>query len=96
MADDHGGAATGDAIAMDMPAHEATYDGFIAITEISVVVLLCILLELVLWGLKGQGLIALIGFVLMSAAAAFGGLSGLNWRAVLPIFVLLGLACIVL
>jgi len=95
MADDHGAATAGDIDAMDMPAHEATYESFVAITEISVVVLMCILLELVLWGLKGQGLIALIGFVLMSAAAAFGGLSGLSWRAVLPIFILLGLACIV-
>ena len=96
MAGDHGAMAAGDVDDMDMPEHEATYDSFVAITEISVVVLLSILLELVLWGLKGQGLVALIGFVLMAAAAAFGGLSGLTWRAVLPIFLLLGLACIVL
>jgi hypothetical protein len=38
----------------------------------------------------------LTGFILTIAAAAFGGMSGLTWRAVLPVFVLLGLACIVL
>ena len=94
MAGDHAAATAGDG--MDMPAHEETYSSFVAITEITVVALLCIILELVLWGLKGQGLIALMGFVLTCGAAAFGGISGLNWRAVLPIFVLLGLACIVL
>jgi len=96
MADDHGGAMAADASDADLLEHEATYSSFIALTEISVVVLICILLELVLWGLEGQGLVALIGFVLMAAAAAFGGLSGLTWRAVAPILVLLGLACIVL
>jgi hypothetical protein len=94
MADDHGAMSAADG--MDMPAHESTYSGFVALTETTVVALLCILLELVLWGLKGQGLIALLGFVLTAAAAAFGGLSGLTWRAVLPVFLLLGLACIVL
>ena len=94
MAGDHAAATAGDG--MDMPEHEATYASFVAITETSIAALLCIVLELVLWGLKGQGLIALMGFVLTCGAAAFGGISGLNWRAVLPIFVLLGLACIVL
>jgi hypothetical protein len=93
MAGEHGASGAGDF--MDMPEHDSTYAAFVAITEISIVALLCILLELVLWGLKGQGLLALIGFVLTCGAAAFGGVSGLNWRAVLPIFVLLGLACIV-
>ncbi|WP_158817027.1 aa3-type cytochrome c oxidase subunit IV [Methylocapsa sp. S129] len=94
MADDHS-AATADN-GMDMPAHEATYAAFIALTETSVVTLICIVLELVLWGLKGQGAIALIGFVLTIGAATFGSMSGLTWRAVLPVLVLLGLACIVL
>jgi hypothetical protein len=53
-------------------------------------------LLLVLWGLKGDGGVAFIGFCLTLAAAAFGGYSGLTWRAVLPVFILLGLACIVL
>ena len=94
MADDHSVATASDV--MDMPAHEEMYADFLALTEISVVSLLCIILLLVLWGLKGDGGVALIGFLLTLAAAAFGGLSGLTWRAVLPVFVLLGLACIVL
>ncbi|HLW91007.1 MAG TPA: aa3-type cytochrome c oxidase subunit IV [Roseiarcus sp.] len=93
MADDHS-AASGDT--MDMPAHEDMYADFLTLTEISVAGLLCILLELVLWGLKGDGGVAFIGFVLTVAAAVFGVLTGLTWRAILPVFVLLGLACIVL
>jgi hypothetical protein len=94
MADDHSVATASDV--MDMPAHEEMYADFLALTEISVVSLLCIILILVLWGLKGDGGVALIGFFLTLAAAAFGGLSGLTWRAVLPVFVLLGIACIIL
>jgi Na+(H+)/acetate symporter ActP len=93
MADDHSVATADD---MDMPAHEETYAGFLALTEITVVSLLCIVLLLVLWGLEGHGFVAFIGLVLTIAAALFGGLSGLTWRAVLPVFLLLGLACIVL
>jgi hypothetical protein len=94
MADNHSVAAADDP--MDMPAHREMYADFLALTEISIVSLLCILLLLVLWTLKGYGGVALIGFFLTIAAAAFGALSGLTWRAVLPVFVLLGLACIVL
>jgi Bacterial aa3 type cytochrome c oxidase subunit IV len=94
MADDHTLAAVDGG--MDMPAHEATYAGFVALTETSVVALISIVLELVLWGLKGHGGIALIGFVLTLAAAGFGSVSGLTWRAGLPVLILLGLACIVL
>ena len=94
MADDHSAATAEDV--MDMPAHRETYADFLALTEISIISILFILLLLVLWGLKGDGGVALIGFFLTLAAAAFGGLSGLTWRAVLPVFVLLGLACIVL
>ena len=93
MASEHG--ALGASEGMDMPAHESTYSAFVALTETSIVALLCVLLELVLWGLKGQGLLALIGFVLTCAAAAFGGVSGLTWKAVVPVFLLLGLACII-
>ena len=93
MASDHGAATSSDD--MDMPAHEETYSAFVALTETTLVALLCIILELVLWGLKGQGFVALVGFVLTAAAATFGGVSGLTWRAVLPVFLLLGLACIV-
>jgi hypothetical protein len=94
MADDHTLAAVDGG--MDMPAHEATYASFLALTETTIVVLICILLELVLWGLKGQGFAALVGFVLTLGAGAFGGMTGLTWRAVLPVVLLLGLACIVL
>jgi hypothetical protein len=94
MADDHTLAAVDGG--MDMPAHEATYAAFVGLTETCVVALICIVLELVLWGLQGHGGIALIGFVLTIGAATFGSMSGLTWRAVLPVFLLLGLACIVL
>src|ERR1700689_4828989 len=94
MADDHTLAAVDGG--MHMPAHVATYAAFVGLTESWVVALLSIVLELVLWGLKGQGAVALIVFVLTIGAAAFGGMSGLSWRAGLPVFLLLGLACIVL
>ena len=87
---------TADNDAMDLAEHESTYASFVSLTEVSIVFLLSIILELVLWGLKGHGFIALIGFVVASAAATFGALTGLTWRAVLPVFLLLGLACIVL
>ena len=94
MADDHTLAAVDGG--MDMPAHEATYASFLALTETTVVALVCILLELVLWGLQGHGFAALIGFILTIGASAFGAMTGLTWRAVLPVAALLGLACIVL
>ena len=94
MANDHGAAMADDP--MDMAAHESTYANFIALTEIIVVHLLCIVLLLVLWTLEGHGFIALIGLILTAIAAMIGGLTGLGWRAVAPVFVLIGLACIVL
>ena len=94
MADDHSIATAGDD--MDLPAHEETYADFLTILEITVVSLLCILLQLVLAGLKGQVAVAIIGFFLTAGAAWFGFATGLTWRAVLPVFLLLGLACIVL
>jgi Bacterial aa3 type cytochrome c oxidase subunit IV len=94
MADDHSIATAGDD--MDLPAHEETYADFLTILEITVLSLFCILLQLVLWGLKGHLAIAAIGFVLTGGAAWFGFATGLGWRAVLPVFLLLGLACIVL
>jgi hypothetical protein len=57
---------------------------------------LCIVLLLVLWGLQGHGFLALIGLILTAAAGAVGGLTGLGWKMVLPVFALIGLACIVL
>ena len=94
MADDHG-AATLDG-GMDMPAHEETYSTFVGLVEIVVLHILCIILLLVLWGLKGYPIIALIGFILTLGSGAIGGFTGLGWKAVLPVFVLLGVACIVL
>jgi len=94
MADDHSVAtADGD---LDLAAHVSTYGTFVALTTTIIATLICVLLALVLWGLEGHGGVALIGFVLALAAAAYGGLTGANWRAVAPIVVLLGLACIVL
>jgi hypothetical protein len=94
MADDHS-VATADAD-MDLADHVATYGSFVALTGTVIATLICIVLELVLWGLKGHGGVALIGFALTAAAALFGGLTGANWRAVAPVMILLGLACIVL
>ncbi len=81
---------------MDMAAHESTYEGFIAATEITVVYVLSIVLMLVLWGIEGHGFVALLGFILASAAAAIAATLNLGWRAGMPVFLLLGLAAIVL
>lgn len=94
MVDDHSVAtADGD---IDLAEHVSTYASFVALTATAIATLLCIVLELVLWGLEGHGGVALIGFALTVAAAVYGGLTGANWRAVAPVVVLLGLACIVL
>ena len=94
MADNHSVAtADGD---IDLAAHVATYASFVALTGTIIVTLICIILELVLWGLEGHGGVALIGFALTAGAALFGGLTGAGWRAVAPVMVLLGLASIVL
>jgi hypothetical protein len=94
MANNHGAATADDP--MDMAEHESTYAGFVALTETVVVVLLNILLMLVLWGLEGHGFVALVGMILTILAATVGGLTGMGWRVVAPVFVLLGLACIIL
>ena len=94
MTNNHGATTANDP--MDMAAHEATYAGFVSLTEIVVAHLLCIILLLILWTLEGHGFIALIGLILTMLSAAVGGLTGAGWRTVAPVFVLLGLACIVL
>jgi hypothetical protein len=94
MADNHGVATADDD--RDLPAHEASYVQFLATTQLVIVVLLCHLLLLVLWGLQGHPIVALIGFILTMISATVGALTGLGWTSVAPIFVLLGLACIVL
>jgi hypothetical protein len=94
MASDHGAATADDP--MDMAEHEATYAGFVALTEIVVAHLLCIVLLLVLWGLEGHGFVALVGLILTMLSGAVGALTGMGWRAIAPVFVLLGVLCIVL
>jgi hypothetical protein len=92
---DHAVAAKGD-LGIDLPAHEQTYAGFVSLTENVTVHILNIILLLVLWGLEGHPFVALIGFILNIAAFALGRLMGLSWRLSAGLFVLLGLACIVL
>jgi hypothetical protein len=81
---------------MDLPAHEGTYAAFLKLVEVMVVVLLAHVLLLVLWGIEGHGFVALIEFVLILIAGAIGWATDLSWRAPLPIFLLIGLTCIVL
>ena len=79
---------------LDLPAHEATYAEFVELTKIVIVVVLGHVLLLVLWGLEGYGWLALVGLILLDGAAFIGGLTGLGWKAVGPVFALIGLACI--
>ena len=96
MADNHGVATVDDDLDLDLPAHESTYVQFLFTVQLTIVVLLCILLLLVLWGLEGHSIVALIGFIVTMVAATVGALTGLGWKGVATIFVLLGLACVVL
>ncbi len=92
---DHAGVAKAD-LGVDLPAHEETYAGFVGLTENLTVHVLNIILLLVLWGLEGHPFVALVGFILNIIATALGALTGLGWRLAAGLFVLLGLACIVL
>jgi Bacterial aa3 type cytochrome c oxidase subunit IV len=92
---EHAGVAKAD-IGIDLPAHEQTYAGFVSLTENITVHILNIVLLLVLWGLEGHPFVALIGFILNIAASALAGPTGLGWRLPAGVFVLLGLACIIL
>ncbi len=92
---DHAIAAKGD-LGVDLPAHEATYAGFVSLTENITVHILNIVLLLVLWGIEGHPFVALFGFILNIVATALAGVTGLGWRLPGAVFVLLGLACIVL
>jgi hypothetical protein len=94
MANDHGAATLDSGI--DLPAHEDTYSTFIGLVETVVTIVLCIVLLLVLWGLEGNPILALIGFIVTLGAGAIGGLTGLGWKAVLPVAALLAIGCIVL
>ncbi len=94
MADIHGVATADDDL--DFEAHESTYAQFVALTQLVIAIVLSIVLLLVLWGLKGHGGVALLGLIITAAAGALGGLTGLGWKMVAPVFLLLGLACLVL
>jgi hypothetical protein len=83
-------------LGVDLAAHEESYSGFVRLTEIATVHILNIILLLVLWGLEGHPFVALAGFILNIAATALGNLTGLGWRLPAALFVLLGLAAIVL
>jgi hypothetical protein len=83
-------------LGVDLSAHEETYSSFVHLTENITVHILNIVLLLVLWGLEGHPFVALLGFVLNIAATAIGGLTGLGWRLPGALFVLLGLAAIIL
>ena len=92
---DHASVAKAD-LGIDLAAHEETYAGFIGLTENLTVHVLNIVLLLVLWTLEGHPFVALIGFILNIAASALAGITGLGWRLPGALFVLLGLAAIVL
>jgi hypothetical protein len=92
---DHAVMAKGD-LGVDLAAHEETYAGFVGLTENLTVHVLNILLLLVLWGMEGHPFVALVGFILNLVASALGAVTGLGWRLPAGLFVLLGLACIVL
>jgi len=91
----HAGVARAD-LGLDLAAHEETYAGFVSLAQNLTVHLLNIILLLVLWGLEGHPFVALIGFILNIAASSLAGLTGLGWRLPGALFILLGLAAIVL
>ena len=92
--------ASAPAVSASTPAPTATltglYAGFVALTENLTVHVINIVLLLVIWGLEGHPFVALIGFILNIAASALAGITGLGWRLPAAVFVLLGLAAIVL
>jgi hypothetical protein len=92
---DHASVARVD-LGVDLASHEETYAGFVGLTENLTVHILNIILLLVLWGLEGHPFVALIGLILNFAASALGAVTGLGWRLPACLFVLLGLAAIVL
>jgi hypothetical protein len=83
-------------IGIDLPAHEASYAGFVTLAENVAVHVINIILLLVLWGVEGHPFVALIGFFLNIAASAAGIATGSGWRLPAGVFVLLGVLCILL
>jgi hypothetical protein len=94
MSDD-AGVAKAD-IGIDLAAHEETYASFVGLAENITVHVLNIVLLLVLWTMEGHPVIAFLGFILNIAASSLAGPTGLGWRLPGALFVLLGLAAIVL
>ena len=92
---DNAGVVKGD-LGVDLPAHEATYAGFIALTENVTVHIINIVLLLLIWGIEGHPFVALFGFFLNIAASAASFAMGLGWRLPAAVFVLLGVLAILL
>ncbi len=90
---DNSGAAKID-IGVDLNAHEKMYDSFIALTQNITALLLCIVLLLLLWGIEGHGGLALIGLVVAAIASVLGSFTDKGWKLVVPVFLLIGLVCI--
>jgi hypothetical protein len=83
-------------LGVDLPAHEATYAGFIGLTENVTVHIVNIILLLLIWGIEGHPFVALIGFILNIAASAASAALGLGWRLPVAVFVLLAVTAILL
>ncbi len=83
-------------LGIDLPAHEASYSGFVSLAETVTVHVLNIVLMLVLWGIEGHPFVALFGFFLNIAATAVSVATGMGWRLPAGVFVLLGALCILL
>ena len=92
---DNAGVAKSD-LGVDLPAHEATYAGFVSLTENVTVHVVNIVLLLLIWGIEGHPYVALFGFLLNIAASAASGMMGLGWRLPAVVFVLLGVLAILL
>lgn len=81
---------------IDLPAHEASYAGFVSLAETTTVHILNIVLMLILWGIEGHPFVALFGFFLNLVATAISVATGMGWRLPAGVFVLLGALCILL
>jgi branched-subunit amino acid ABC-type transport system permease component len=90
---EHGAAHGKDHPAMDYPAHEDTYKGFIQFTEVGVVATLAIVTALAVGGVKHAWLTCIFGTVLALITAAIGiAAPKISWRAPAVPFVLMLLA----
>jgi hypothetical protein len=90
---DHGGSGTKDHPAMDYPAHEDTYKGFLLFTEVGVVATLAIVTALAVGGVKHAWITCIIGTILALVTAGIGiAAPKIGWRAPAVPFVLMLLA----